>query len=183
MQHLADAHIGGQHAETGGNEGGNQALRGADLAGAQADLQALDVLTLEVLHFGILVGVALDRLNAAQAFDHLAVQCSGLHHGLFVDLFVRLLVDQHQQNADQSHEQRDREEHRIHAEQDDTGDNGHRDIHDQTQRNAGEDGFDGVCIRITGGDITSLAGGKELHGQMEDMPEVTQHQRNIDLDG
>ena len=56
--------IGGQHAETGGNEGGNQALRGAALAGAQADLQALDVLTLEVLHFGILVGVALDRLNA-----------------------------------------------------------------------------------------------------------------------
>ena len=97
--------------------------------------------------------------------------------------FVRLLVDQHQQNADQSHEQRDREEHRIHAEQDDTGDNGHRDIHDQTQRNAGEDGFDGVCIRITGGDITSLAGGKELHGQMEDMPEVAQHQRNIALDG
>ena len=183
LQNLTDTHIGGQHAETGGNEGGNQALRGADLAGAQADLQALDVLTLEVLHFGILVGVALDRLNAAQAFDHLAVQCSGLHHGLFVDLFVRLLVDQHQQNADQSHEQRDREEHRIHAEQDDTGDNGHRDIHDQTQRNAGEDGFDGVCIRITGGDITSLAGGKELHGQMEDMPEVAQHQRNIDLDG
>ena len=38
VQHLADAHIGGQHAETGGNEGGDQALARADAAGPQADL-------------------------------------------------------------------------------------------------------------------------------------------------
>ena len=53
----------------------------------------------------------------------------------------------------------------------------HRDIHDQAQRNAGEDGLDGVSIRITGGDITSLAGGKELHGQVEDVPEVDVYKR------
>ena len=183
VQHLADAHIGGQHAETGGDKGGDQALGAADLAGPQADLQALDVLTLEVVHFGVLVGVALDGLDAAQALDHLTVQRSGLHHGLLVDLLVGLLVDQHQQDADQRHEQGDGEQGGVHAEQDDAGDDGHRDIHDQAQRDAGEDGFDGVRIRITGGDITGLAGSEELHGQLEDVPEVAQHQRDVDLDG
>ena len=38
-------------------------------------------------------------------------------------------------------------------------------------------------MRVTGGDITGFAGGKKLHGQVEDMPEVPQHQRDIDLDG
>ena len=183
VQHLTDAHIGGQHTEAGGDEGGDQTLRGADAAGTQADLQALHVLALQIVQLGLLVGVALDGLDAAQALDHLAVQRSRLCHALFIDLFIGLLVHQHQQNADQRHEQRDGEQHGIHAEQDDAGDDGHGDIHHKAQRNAGKDGLDGVCVRVTGGDITGFAGGKELHGQVEDVPEVTQHQRDIDLDG
>ena len=183
VQHLTDAHIGGQHTEAGGDEGGDQTLRGADAAGAQADLQALHVLAFQIIQLGLLVGVALDGLDAAQALDHLAVQRGRLCHALFVDLFIGLLVHQHQQNADQRHEQRDGEQHGVHAEQDDAGDDSHGDIHHKAQRNAGKDGFDGVCVRVTGGDITGLAGGKELHGQVEDVPEVAQHQRDIDLDG
>ena len=183
VQHLADAHIGGQHAETGGDEGGDQALARADAAGPQADLQALDVLFFQVLQLGVLVGVALDGFDAAQALDHLAVEGSRLDHGLFVDALVGLLEHQHQQDADQCHEQRDGEQHGVHPEQDDAGDDGHGDVHHKAQCNAGEDGLDGVCIRVTGGDIARFAGGKELHGQMEDVPEVAQHQRDVDLDG
>ena len=183
VQHLRDAHIGGQHTEAGGDEGGDQTLRGADAAGTQADLQALHVLAFQIIQLGLLVSVALDGLDAAQALDHLAVQRSRLCHALFVDLFIGLLVHQHQQDADQRHEQRDGEQHGVHAEQDDAGDDSHGNIHHKAQRNAGKDGFDGVCVRVTGGDITGLAGGKELHGQVEDVPEVPQHQRDIDLDG
>ena len=183
VQHLADAHIGGQHAETGGNEGGDQALARADAAGPQADLQALDVLFFQIFQLGVLVGIALDGLDAAQALDHLAVEGSRLDHGLFVDALVGLLEHQHQQDADQCHEQRDGEQHGVHPEQNDAGDDGHGDVHHKAQRNAGEDGLDGVCVRVTGGDIARFAGGKELHGQMEDVPEVAQHQRDVDLDG
>ena len=183
VQHLPDAHIGGQHTEAGGDEGGDQTLRGADAAGAQADLQALHVLAFQIIQLGLLVGVALDGLDAAQALDHLAVQRCRLCHALFVDPLIGLLVHQHQQDADQCHEQRDGEQHGVHAEQDDAGDDCHGDIHHKAQRNAGKDGFDGVSVRVTGGDITGLAGGKELHGQVEDVPEVAQHQRDIDLDG
>ena len=183
VQHLRDAHVGGKHTETGGDEGRDQALRGADAAGAQADLQALHVLAFQIIQLGLLVGIALDGLDAAQALDHLAVQRSRLCHALFVDLFIRLFVHQHQKDADQRHEQRDGEQHGVHAEQNDAGDDSHGDIHHKAQRDAGKDRFDGVCVRVTGGDITGLAGGKELHGQVEDVPEVTQHQRDIDLDG
>ena len=128
-------------------------------------------------------GVALDGLDAAQPLDHLAVEDGRLLHGLFVDLLVGAPVDQHQQDADQRHEQRDREEGGVHPEQDDAGDDRHRDVHDQTQRNACEDGLDGVGVGVAGGDIARFACGKELHGQLVDVPEVAQHHGDIYLNG
>ena len=83
---------------------------------------ALHVLAFQIIQLGLLVGIALDGLDAAQALDHLAVQRSRLCHALFVDLFIRLFVHQHQKDADQRHEQRDGEQHGVHAEQNDAGD-------------------------------------------------------------
>ena len=147
------------------------------------DLQALDIFPLQIFQLGILVGVAFDGLDAAQALDHLAVEDSGLLHGLFIQLFVGPQVNQHQQDADQGHKQRDGEEGGIHPEQNDAGGHCHHDIHHKAQRNAGKDGFDGVGVGITGGDLARFPGGKELHGQFINVPEVTQHQGNVDFNG
>ena len=183
IQHLHDTHIRGDHTEDGGDEGGDKGLHRADLAGAQADLQALDVFPLQSFQLTVLFGVALDGLDAAEALDHLAVEDSRLLHGLFVDALEGLLEDEHQQDAQQGGENRNGEEGGIHPEEDDAGDAGHHDIHHDAQRNAGEHRFDGAGVGVAGGDLAGLAGGEELHGQFENMPEVAQHQGNIDLDG
>ena len=183
IQDLHDADVIGQHAEPGGDQRGDQRLGGRELAGPDADLQAFDVLPFEPFQLVVLAGVALDGLDAAQALDHLAVEDGRLLHRLFVDLFVGAPVDQHKQQADQRHEQSDRKEGGVHPEQDDAGDDGHRDVHDQAQRDAGEDGLDGVGVGVTCGDIAGLACGKELHGQMVDVPKIAQHHRDIYFDG
>ena len=183
IQDLHDADVIGQHAEPGGDKGSDQRLGRGQFAGPDADLQAFDVFPFQTLQFVVLAGVALDGLDAAQALDHLAVEDGRLLHRLFVDLLVGAPVDQHKQQADQRHEQGHREEGGIHPEQDDAGDDRHRNIHDQAQRNAGEDGLDGVGVGVTGGDIAGFACGKELHGQMVDVPKVAQHHRDIYFDG
>ena len=183
VQHLHDAHIRGDHAEDGGDEGGDQGLHRADLAGAQADLQALDVFPLQSFQLTVLFGVALDGLDAPEALDHLAVEDSRLLHGLFVDPLEGLLEDEHQQDAQQGGEDRNGEEGGIHPEEDDAGGAGHHNIHHDAQRDAGEHRFDGAGVGVAGGDLAGLAGGEELHGQFENMPEVAQHQGDIDLDG
>ena len=183
IQHLHDTHVRGDHAENGRDQSREQRLSGADLTGTNADLHTLDVFTLKSFQLAVLIGIAFDGLDAAEALDHLAVEDGRLLHRLFIDPLVGLLINNDKQQTQQKGEDRDGEEGRVHPEQDDAGGYRHHDIHDHTQRDAGEDGLDGGCVRITGGDLTSLPGGEELHGQFVHMPEVPQHQRDVDLDG
>ena len=156
IQHLHDTDVGRYHAEDGGDEGGDKGLHRANLAGAQAYLQSLDVLPLQSLQLPVFLCIALDRLDAAQTFDHLAVQDGRLLHRLFVDPLEGLLEDEDEQDAQQGSEDGDGEKGGIHPEEDDG---------------------------VAGRNFAGLAGGEELHGQPEDVPEVAQHQRDVDLDG
>ena len=183
IQHLCDAHIGGDHAQHGRDHTGDQALAGADLAGTQADFQALDVFTLKGLQLAILAGVALDGLDAAQALDHLAVQNGRLHHRLFIDPLVGLLEDDDEQQAQNGGKQGNGEQRGVHPEQDKACTHGHHNVHDHAHCNAGQHRFDGACIGIAGGDLAGLTGCKELHRQFVHMLEVAQHQRDIDFNG
>ena len=122
-------------------------------------------------------------MAAPEAPDHLAVEDSRLLHGLFVDPLEGLLEDEHQQDAQQGGENRNGEEGGIHPEEDDAGNAGHHNIHRNAQCDAGEHRFDGAGVGVAGRDLAGLAGGEELHGQLEDVPEVAQHQRDVDLDG
>ena len=183
IQHLRDAHIGGDHVQHGHDHAGDQALAGADLAGTQADLQALDVFTLKGFQLAILAGVALDGLDAAQALDHLAVQNGRLHHRLFIDPLVGLLEDDDEQQAQNGGKQSNGEQRGVHPEQDKACTHGHHNVHDHAHCNAGQHRFDGACIGIAGGDLAGLTGCKELHRQFVHMLEVAQHQRDIDFNG
>ena len=183
IQHLHDTDVGRYHAEDGGDEGGDKGLHRADLAGAQAYLQALDVLPFQSFQLPVFLCIALDRLDAAQTFDHLAVQDGRLLHRLLVDPLEGLLEDEDEQDAQQGGKDGDGEEGGIHPEEDDAGNAGHHDIHRNAQRDAGEHRFDGAGVGVAGRNFAGLAGGEELHGQLEDVPEVAQHQRDVDLDG
>ena len=79
-------------SENGGDQSREQRLSGADLTGTNADLHTLDVFTLKSFQLAVLIGIALDGLDAAQALDHLAVEDGRLLHRLFIDPLVGLLI-------------------------------------------------------------------------------------------
>ena len=183
IQHLHDAHVSGHHIQQSGNHHRDQRLAGADLAGPEADLQALDVLAFQSFQLAVFAGIALDGLNAAQALDHLTVQHCGLLHRLFIDPLVRLLEDDDEKQTQRGAEQGEREQRGVHPEQHDANAYGHHHVHHDGHRDVGQDRFDGACIGVTGGDLTGLPRCEELHRQFVHMLEVAQHQRNVDPDG